>query len=64
LLVGVEQAKETKIPYSSLLINDHLHPPTILGPAAPWDRKEKREAEEKEERGERNMDFNALLIPL
>jgi hypothetical protein len=51
----VRKLKETKIHSSSLLINGHLHPPTILVPAAPWESREKREI---------NLDFNALLIPL
>jgi hypothetical protein len=54
----VGELKETKISYSSFLINDHMHAANSSKPCPPWERGERRE----KRKGERNRDFNALLI--
>jgi hypothetical protein len=54
--------KGTKISSSSFLINDHMHAANNSKPCPPWERRERREGEAREEKGERNRDFNALLI--
>jgi hypothetical protein len=45
------ELKETKILYSSFLINDHMHAANSSKPCPPWERRERREGEEREEKG-------------
>jgi hypothetical protein len=46
----VGELKWTKISTSSFLINDHMHAANSSKPCPPWERRGKREGEEREER--------------
>jgi hypothetical protein len=46
----VEELKGTKIS-SSFLINDHMHASNSSKSCSPWERREKREGDEREEKG-------------
>jgi hypothetical protein len=60
----VGELKGTKIPSSSLLINE-LRACCIVPCQSYHERGERRERERREKgEGGRNLDFNALLIPL
>jgi hypothetical protein len=52
---GSYKGLKSPFPLSSILINDHMHAANSSKPCPSWERREKR-------KGERNMDFNTLLI--
>jgi hypothetical protein len=56
----VGELKGTKISSSSFLINDHMHAANNSKPCPPWVRRERERREKR--KGERNRDFNALLM--
>jgi hypothetical protein len=47
----VGELKGTKISSSSFLINYHMHAANNSKPCPPWERRERREGEEREEKG-------------
>jgi hypothetical protein len=56
----VGELKGTKISSSSFLINDHMYAANSSKPCPPWERRERREGEERRER-EREIGTSILF---
>jgi hypothetical protein len=57
----VEELKGTKISSFSFLINDHMHASNSSKSCPPWERREKREGDEREEK-EREIETLMLFL--
>jgi hypothetical protein len=55
----VGELKGTKISFSFFLINDHMHAVNSSKPCPPWERRERREGEE---RREREREIGTLML--